>query len=175
MKKEGLAIIILVIALSIFTGTIPALISTFVILFGVYLILVILAAGLKNCAKPVPKPVKMVTTGSYEMTTLFPPSNFYLLETEILTRMGIMTESFPNQSMMFLQLVGVVNNTNNIYKPCYSNAVIKKLMYEWQRKYGDLDVAFFSDKKRITINEALRRLDPGELDEFNNFCVVQSI
>lgn len=58
----------------------------------------------------------------------------------------------------FAEAVGVP------YEPCI---VLSKIMYEHKRKHGTLK---YDSNNGVTVEEALRKLEPSELPHFKQFC-----
>lgn len=115
--------------------------------------------------------MKAIKKGSYQMRRYNPPSSFRTLENNIILQVTDI-RSVDDVNLAFLKLVKACDKDEEELPRFYQDGIMKKLLWEYHRKYGTLDRKVFLDDRKITLEEAVRPIsDPTELDEFIIFCM----
>ncbi len=172
MSKDGVAFVVLVILVSWIAGALAAVLISLLLFVGslvaVPVVLVWTVDWLRSRNINIPASIDIKAATSYRIGGTVLPSEFILIERQILDAVGIATDGYVDVVYRFLSLVGAYDKDETAL-PCMQNGIALKLMYEYRRKYGNLDYEFTS-RNMLDITDALRRLDANERQDFQLFC-----
>lgn len=99
---------------------------------------------------------------------------FGTIEDIIFQQLQTAGDSYAQVLLKFLCLIKA-HEFHKPVPPYFTSPIIKKVMYEYKRKYGNLDFPILTTQT-VTLEEALTPLkDDAEREDFTRFCVATPV
>jgi len=111
--------------------------------------------------------------GSLIQENLF-PKEFTKLEQDIFTMVKSPGDTYDEIRKRFLESVNAIDPNNAEIPRCIKNAVAKKMMYEYHRKYGTL-IYGYQARDTLSCADVLRRLAAEERASFLEFSKAHTL
>jgi len=166
-------------AVSFIAGAAQTLTFAFFWLLAAYIFALLAINLLKSLGTKIPKTVDNVIHGKYTINELKTPNNFFHLQQEIFAKLGTHDKSYTELCMVFAEIIGATKKAKGAvkakYERIFDNVVMKKLMWEYKKKYGVLTASIITGGKILTFQEATQKVVAAEVNDFRNFCLANTL
>lgn len=173
ISKNGIVFIALMLLLAFIASKLTVLLLSFFTMAIAFVVVKILIGLLNNeSEETIKQTIDRLKTEGMTFTQYNVPDELQALEKTVLRKLVQPSDNHLTLMARFLQQIGVQYPNeipNYLYLP-----VIKKMMWEWSRKYGKLTVPLHL-KGLLTIDEVLNPIDPKDQMEFHDFCVRHTV